>query len=133
MKRILRHYIINTFSLYLISQVFGGLFFEKGPESILLAGLGLTASSLLIRPIINLLLLPINLITFNLFKWVSNALALYIVTLIVPGFKITTFVFSGLATKWLDIPKITLSGIFAYVAFSVVLSLMTSIVHWIIK
>ena len=107
--------------------------FAQGWESLLLAGVGLTIVSLLAKPVISILLLPINLLTFGLFRWVSSAITLYIVTLVVPGFSITGFVFSGFSTKWFDIPALSFSGILAYVAFSFVLSLFTSIIYWIIR
>ena len=89
-------------------------------------------SSLLAKPIINLLLLPINLITFNLFKWVSSAVALYLVTLVVDGFKITGFKFAGLTSQWLDLPSVNLNGFLAYVAFSFVFSIFASFIYWLL-
>jgi len=131
-KKVLRHYIVNTFILYIVSQIASGLYFEKGIETVIIAGAGLTVASLLAKPIINLLLLPINLITFNLFKWVSSAIALYLVTLVVDGFKITGFVFAGLTSQWLDLPSITLGGFLAYVAFSFIFSLFASFIYWLL-
>jgi len=131
-KKILRHFIVNTFILYIVSQIASGLYFEKGIETVIIAGAGLTLASLLAKPIINLLLLPINLITFNLFKWVSSAIALYLVTLVVDGFKITGFVFAGLTSQWLDIPSINLGGFLAYVAFSFIFSLFASFIYWLL-
>ncbi len=131
-KKILRHFIVNTFILYIVSQIASGLYFEKGIETVIIAGAGLTVASLLAKPIINLLLLPINLITFNLFKWVSSAIALYLVTLVVDGFKITGFVFAGLTSQWLDIPSINLGGFLAYVAFSFIFSLFASFIYWLL-
>lgn len=131
-KKILRHFIVNTFILYIVSQIASGLYFEKGVETIVVAGAGLTVASLLAKPIINLLLLPINLITFNLFKWVSSAVALYLVTLVVNGFKITGFMFAGLTSPWLDLPSINLGGFLAYVAFSFIFSLFASFIFWLI-
>lgn len=131
MKKIIRHYVINTFLLYAVSQLASGLQFERGFETIVLAGVGLTVASLLVKPIINLLLLPINLITFNLFKWVSSAIALYLVTLVVPGFKITEFAFPGLTSSWLDLPALTVGGFMAYVAFSFIFSLFASFIYWL--
>jgi putative membrane protein len=133
MRRIIRYYTVNTASLYIVTQIANGLVFEKGPVSLLLAGAGLTVASLLVRPLINILLLPINLVTFGLFKWVSSAIALYIVTLVVPGFKIINFYFAGLSTKWVDLPKLSFTGIIAIIAFSFLLSLTTSLVHWLVK
>jgi uncharacterized membrane protein YvlD (DUF360 family) len=87
-------------------------------------------ASLVVKPIINLLLLPINLITFNLFKWVSSAVALYLATLAVTDFKITQFVFPG--SEALGIQSFTLEGLGALIAFSFLLSVITSFVGWLI-
>lgn len=133
MKSILKIYITSTLSLYLASVAFGGMQLSRGINSILLAGVGLSLLSLLVKPLINLLLLPLNLITFGLFRWVSSTIALYLVTLIIPGFKIIGFSFSGLASKWIDIPSINLSGTLAIIAFSLVISVISSILHWLIS
>lgn len=133
MKRILRSYLVNTSSLYAASLVASGLVFEKGWESVLLTGVGLTVATLLVKPIINVLLLPINLITFNLFKWVSSGVAIFLVTLVVPGFKILYFHFPGLSSKWLDIPAISLDNFLKYIAFSFIIFFISSLLHWIIN
>jgi putative membrane protein len=133
MKAILKHFIINTVSLYLVSLAVSGIVFAEGIYSLLLAGLVLTLTSLIIRPIINILLLPINLVTFGLFRWVGYAITLYLVTLVVPGFKLMDFVFKGVSTYWFSIPAITLSGILAFIAFSFIISLVSSFAYWIFK
>lgn len=133
MKSVLRHYVVNTLSLYTVTQFTSGLVFERGLESLLLTGLGITLVTLLAKPVINLLLLPLNLITFGLFRWVSSAIALYLVTLVVQQFKVTGFVFAGYTSKWFDIPHINLEGITAFVVFSLIISLVSSFVYWLIK
>jgi putative membrane protein len=133
MRRILRHYLLDTFSLYLVSQIASGMVFEKSYETLLLAGVGLTVATLLAKPVINLLLLPINLITFGLFKWVSSAMALYLVTIIIPGFRISQFYLAGFSTKFFDMPTLDFQGALSYVAFSFFLSLLTSIFYWVFK
>jgi putative membrane protein len=133
MKRIFQHYLISVLALYFASNLASGLIFEKGLESLLLAGVGLMFASLLAKPIVNILLIPLNLVTFGLFRWVSSAIALYLVTLIVPGFKIIGFSFSGYATKWFSLPYFELHGLMAIVAFSFLLSLFTSFLHWLIN
>ncbi len=133
MKKIFRHFTVDTLTLYAVSLFTLGLVFEKGLITVLLAGAGLTIASLLARPVINLLLLPINLITFNLFKWVSSAVALYLVTLVVPGFKITRFHFVGMSSNLFIIPSFSLEGVLSYVGFAFIISLVTSFIYWIIK
>lgn len=133
MKKIFRHFAIDTLTLYAVSLFTSGLVFEEGLTTVLLAGVGLTVASLLARPVINLLLLPINLITFNLFKWVSSAIALYLVTLVVSGFKIAHFYFAGVTSNLFTIPSLSLGGVLSYVAFAFIISLITSSIYWIIK
>lgn len=132
-KRIVRHYIVDTATLYAITYIASGLVFEEGIKTLLLAGLALMASSILVKPIINLLLLPLNLITFNLFRWLSSAVALYLVTLVVPGFKVVGFSFPGLTSSWVDIPALSFQGVLGYVAFSFLLSIITSVIYWVVS
>lgn len=133
MKKILRFFVVDTLSLYIIANSTTGIILQNGLFTLLLAGLGLSLASVVVRPIINILLLPINLITFNLFKWASSAIALYIVTLVVPGFIIEGFYFAGFSGKWFDIPTIALSGFLAFVAISFILSFLSAIISWLIK
>ena len=123
MKIIVKHFVIDTVSLYVISQFVSGLVFAEGFKTIVITGAVLSITTLLIKPIINLLLLPLNLITFGLFKWVGYAVTLYIVTLLVAGFEIIGFSYQNL----------NFTGTLAIIAFSFVLSLLTSIITWIMK
>ena len=133
MKKILRHYVIDTFSLWAVSQIAKGIVYGKGFETLLLAGVGVTIISLIGKPVINLLLLPINLVTFGLFRWLSSAIILYLVTLIVKDFKIVGFLFSGFKSQWFDLPKLDFTGFLAYVGFSFLFSFIASFIYWLIK
>jgi putative membrane protein len=134
MRRILKHYLVDTLALYFIYRTFSGIYLHNYPQTLLLAGVGLMISSLLIKPLINVLLIPVNLVTFGLFRWVSSAITLYIVTLVVPGFSIQGFDFAGFSSKWLDIPAFALpQGILAFIAVSFLLSIITSLIYWLIK
>ncbi len=133
MKRIFRHFAIDTFSLYVASLVASGLVFESGFTTMAMAGAALTVAGLVVKPVINILLLPLNLITFNLFKWLSSAVALYLVTLVVNGFRIEQFVFNGYSSVWFDIPAINFTGVLAIAAFSIIISFVSSIILWIVK
>ena len=47
---------------------------------------------LTVRPVLNLLTLPINLLTFGLFSFILNALLFWILAAFVPGFSVAGFV-----------------------------------------
>jgi putative membrane protein len=133
MKRILRYFVISTVAIFLTSSIASGLRFEKGLETLLYTGLGLTLASVIAKPIINLLLLPVNLVTFGLFRWVSAVAVLYIVSFIVPGFSISNFHFGGYTSMWIELPAIAFTGFLAYLAFSFLYSFISSFIYWLIK
>ena|SRR3990172_1864956 len=133
MRTIFKHFLIDTVSLYLISQAVSGIVFAEGLYTLFLAGFVLMLATLIVRPIINVLLLPINLITFGLFKWVTYAITLYLVTLVVPGFSLGEFVYAGFNSYWFSIPAISLSGVLAFIIFSFIISTISSILYWIFK
>jgi putative membrane protein len=133
MRTIIKHFLIDTISLYLISQAVTGIAFADGLYTLALAGFVLMLATMIVRPVINILLLPLNLITFGLFKWVTYAITLYLVTLVVPGFHLGEFIFKGFVSYWFSIPGISLSGILAFIAFSFVISTISSILYWIFK
>ena len=133
MKKLIRHFVIDTYSLWLVQNIASGIVLGNGIKTLLIAGLFLSLTSLIAKPIINVLLLPLNLITYGLFRWVSSAVVLFLVTLIVKDFRIISFSFSGIANKWLDIPAIHVEGILAFIGYSFVLSLITSFIYWLIK
>ncbi len=133
MRTLFKHFLVDTLSLYVISLSVSGMIFEKGIYTLLLAGFVLMLTTLVIKPIINVLLLPLTLVTFGLFKWVAYAVTLYLVTLIVPGFKLLDFAFKGLSSYWFVIPSITLNGAWAFLAFSLLISFISSIIYWVLK
>jgi putative membrane protein len=133
MKTIIRHLVIDTYALWLTSMVASGMVFSGGLKTLLFAGAMVSAVSIFAKPVINLLLLPLNLISFGLFRWVASAIVLYLVTLIVKDYKIVSFTFAGFSGKWFDIPAMDLHGILAFVAFSFIVSLITSSIYWLFK
>lgn len=50
-----------------------------------------------VKPVLKLLLLPINIVTLGLFSVVINVVMLWLVTYLVPGFEISNMVVFGLA------------------------------------
>lgn len=133
MKRVLRHFVIDTYSLWLTSRAAEGMVFDGGIKTLIFAGIAVTLVSVFAKPIINLLLLPINLISFGLFRWVASAVILYLVTLLIKDFKILHFNFLGYKSIWVDVPNLYFEGWLAFVAFSFFLSLLTSVIYWLLK
>jgi putative membrane protein len=133
MRGLLKRFLIDTVSLYLISQAISGMVFEGGTYTLLLTGLVLMLTTMVIKPVLNVLLLPFNLVTFGLFKWVAYAISFYLVTLLVPGFKILNFAFGGYSSNLFSLPAISLAGTLAFLAFAFLVSFISSFMYWIFK
>ncbi len=132
-KKLIRIIATEALSLYFITQVVEGIYFKGGAETFFWTVCALSAATYLVRPIINLLILPLNLITFGFFRWVSSVLALYLVAMIVKDLAIEKFFFSGLNTYWVNIPQLNFHGFLAIVAYSLALSITTSFLRWVFK
>jgi putative membrane protein len=134
MKKLFRTYLIEAVVLYLVSQIASGLVFQQGIKSLLITAAALTIGSYLVKPIITVLILPLNLITFGLFRWVAHAIVLFLVDLVLEEFAVSGFVFGGFTSSWLDLPGLSLpAGPLAYIAFSFLLSAITSVIYWLVK
>jgi putative membrane protein len=132
-RSILKIFFINLLVLYLVSQLFQGITFKNGLQSYLTAGIFLSISSMVVKPLINIMILPINLVTFGLFRWFSSTAALYVVTMLVPDFVINSFYFPGYTSMWFDIPVIKLYGFFAIILYSFAISIISTFLHWLLK
>lgn len=133
MKSLLKSFFINFFSLLLVAKLVNGFSFAKGYETILIAALVLGLVNLFVRPLINILLLPINLITLGAFHWIVNVVTLFLVTIIVPDFGIIGFEFPGLNFSGLTLPPYATTGLLALILNTFVLSVISSFFFWLAK
>lgn len=134
MKRIARAFTVEFFGLYVASRVASGLVFQNELEGMVITAMGLAVASMLVRPVINFLILPLTLATMGLLKFLGHAIMLYLVDLALVQFAVEQFDFPGLVSPYLDLPPVHYpAGPFAYVAFSLVISVVTGLVHWLMK
>lgn len=133
MKRIARGVVINSFSLFLLAQIFSGVKISGGIQTFIFGGFFLSLMGVFLRPLLNLLTLPFNVLTLGLASVFVNVIILYLLTIIVSEIVITPFVFPGFGFAGIIIPKISLNLLFAYLASSLALSVIVSAIQWIIK
>lgn len=133
-RPILRSFVYTGAALGFVNTISGGgIHFARGPETFLMASLAISIGNHFVRPIVNILLLPINLVTLGLFRWVTNVLMMYIVTIIVPGFAIGAFNSKSVTLQGLAIPEIHLIGIASFLLISFLISFLASFLYWLAK
>jgi putative membrane protein len=133
MKSILRSIIFNAAAIWLVSMIITGIVLERGYETLFISAFALGLINLLIKPVINILLLPINLITLGTLRWIVNVIALYLVTVLVSDFRILPVRFSGLAYSGIIIPAFSLNLILSFVFLSFLISLISGFLFWLTK
>jgi len=88
---ILANWILSAIAIVVIANYLPGVSVASFTTALVVA-LVLGIINAVIKPIIMILTLPINIITFGLFTFVINAVLILIVARLVPGFTITGFV-----------------------------------------
>lgn len=133
MKSLARSVFINALSLYFLTLIFSGVKVSGGITSYIIGGIVLTIMFNVLKPVINILSLPLNIITLGTFSFIINILIFYIATQILGNITITGFVYSGFTYAGFVIPKVSLNTFFAYVTVSLVQSLFVSFISWLRK
>lgn len=78
-------------AVVLTVSIVPGLTVQGGWVTIFLIAVVWSVISMIIRPVLSILTLPITLITFGLFSFILNALLFWAMELLVPGFEISGF------------------------------------------
>lgn len=128
MKKIIRIFSREVIALYVVTQLASGIVFDNYLQGMLITGVALATATYVVRPVVNMLLLPINLATLGLFKFLSHAITLFIVDVALTQFAVTGFNFAGFHSQFLDLPPVNFgSGPLAYIAYSILLMIITSL------
>lgn len=131
MKSILRNTLINALTLFFLTQIFNGVKVEGGLTTFLLGGLTLTIVYKILKPIINIVSLPINILTLGFASLLINVILFYIATSIIPEIKINAFVLQGFSFAGFVVPTISLNTFSAYFLAAAGQSTIVSFISWI--
>ena len=133
MKKVIRAWFITILALKIIAEATGAIHFQQGIKTLLLAGLAFVVFEFLLKPVLKLLLLPINLLTLGLLRWVINVAGFYLVSVFIPGFSISAYYFPGINRHGLIIAPAQLSLFATFILLSFLFNLAVSTINWILK
>src|SRR5258707_12140815 len=91
MKTVLQSIGIYLLALYFIPQIVPGFTIEGGFVTILIGAVVLAVMFLVLKPILNIISFPVNMVTLGLFSIVTNAFILYLLTILVPNITVQPF------------------------------------------
>lgn len=132
MKTILRYFLINLVSLWIVTELIPGVSYTGGFSILARGALIFMIINFLLVPILKILLLPLNLLTLGLFSWLTNVLALYALTTLMPKFKLLPYQFPGFEYQGFIIPSVELSVLWVAIIASLIIGVITHFLHWLI-
>lgn len=131
MKTLLRHIFVNYLVIYLTDLVYPGFSVLNDFKTLLTAAVIWLLLNKIVKPIIKLLLLPINLITLNLFSWAIGFLTLFLLQVFADGVSISSYSFPGLTSGGFALPAFHLNLFFSYLVTSILLNSLHATVTWL--
>ena len=129
MKYLVRVFLFNVFALWLTSQILPTLTISGSWQIMLTAGFFLSLLMLVVSPILKILFIPINLLTFGLLSWLINVAIIYLLTLFVPAVAIRTWMFPGISWQGFVVPSTLVSYPLALILSSLTLTFITNLLH----
>lgn len=96
MKTLLKKYIVILAGVFSLTQIVDAVKIDRGWPGILYVSFIYAALYYLGRPLANLIMLPINILTMNLFSWFINISIFYLWTVINNDVHITDWSFPGM-------------------------------------
>jgi putative membrane protein len=132
MKKILRSALLLTFSLVTANLIWSNLEFQSIPWTIIKVAIILAIFEILLKPIIKVILFPINLLTLGLFRAVINTLGLYLASFLFTDFYVRSINSPPTNFFGIQIPALSFSSFWNYLVTSTTISLIFYIFNLII-
>lgn len=130
-KAALRDYILNLAILWGVTEIFPGLTYEGGFRTLAIGAAGLMAMNLIVIPLLKIVFLPLNILTLGVFTWVINVIALYLLTTIIPQFKLVPYDFPGAFLFGINIPSQHLTVLWVAIIASFMIGFAGRFSHWL--
>jgi putative membrane protein len=133
MKTIVRNLSIYTFAVFLLPLLIPGVHVAGGLGTMLLGGLVLTLLFLILKPILNIIGFPVNMVTLGLFNVFINALLVYLLTVFVTDISVAAFTYQKANVLGFITPIFHFNTFFAYVYTAFVLSVIDGFIRWLLN
>jgi putative membrane protein len=133
MKKILKFTLLIAFSLALQNQIWSNLVFSQNVWTIIKVAFIMAIFEILLKPVIKILLLPINILTLGLFRLVINTVGFYLAVFLLSDFQVNPIHTLPFIWQGFSIPAINVAGFWIYVINSTTQNFFLSIFKFIIK
>lgn len=133
MKTVLKRYLIITLSFLLLTQVITAVKLNVSLTELLKSTFILTFIHYIFRPLANLIALPINILTMNLFSWLINIMVFYLWTVVTPKLEIRSWHFPGIANGQFSLSPMDFPSWQVLILSAIILTVFIKLFEWVIK
>ncbi len=133
MKTFLRHIFVNFITIYFLGLNYPGFSINLNAKTLITASIIWFLLNKIVKPIIKILLLPINLITLNLFSWLVGLITLFLLQTFADGISIHSFQFNGVNFSGFVIPPFFINTFFSYLLTSILLNSIHKSIFWLFR
>ena len=127
MKHIIRAFLFNVFALWFASQLLPTIVIPQGWQAVILAGFTLSMLMLIVKPILKILFIPINIMTFGLLSWMINVIVMYLLTLIDLNIRIIPWSFPGFTFAGFVIPSMEVTYLLSLIVSTFVVTFIINL------
>ena len=131
MKKYARSFVISLLAFLVVAYLYPGFSYNGQLLALGLAALVFAGLTIFVKPVIKLLSLPFNLLTFGLFSFLINVIILYGVSYFISDFKIHSFHFPGYSLSGFGIPAADLNQLFSALIASFFIGIISTALHWV--
>lgn len=133
MRQLLRHYFVIIVCIYAVTQIIPAIAIQNSWRGIFYAAAVLSLLLYITKPIINLIMLPINLLTLNLASWLINIIIVYIWVLLDKDVRISAWEFSGFTFGPISLASFNFGVLQTIIISAILLTLLERFFSWLIK
>jgi uncharacterized membrane protein YvlD (DUF360 family) len=132
MKHLLRSFLGYFIAVYVASLVIPGVAISGNVlrTTALVSGV-LMLLHTFVRPVLELFLLPLNILTLGLLKKAADIFLVYSATFIVPEFSINSFYFPGATVFGLSLPEMEVNKLLSIVVSVLFIVVVKHVISWI--
>jgi len=120
-------------AIYLLTQIVSGFKVGNGWNGLFYSSLVLSILMFIAKPLIDLIMLPINILSLNLVSWLFNILLVYLWSLLVRNVSFAPFNFPQVSAGPLLISSFLMVKWQVIVLSSIILTLIIKILDAILK
>ncbi|HSX58040.1 MAG TPA: phage holin family protein [Candidatus Saccharimonadales bacterium] len=129
MKKYARSLVISLISFGSVAYFYTGFDYHNNYLTLAIAAVIFALLTLFVKPVLKMLSLPFNLLTFGLFSFFINVIILFGVTYFIHDFQIQAFHFGGATISGFNLPSTDISQLFSALIASLIIGIVSTVLH----